>query len=219
MIRSSGAESPATESRGTPPARAGARTRMAPTRRRRQILDEATRVIGLRGYYGFSLQEVADGCGLTVAGVLHHVGTKDGLLLALLADRDRRDHEAVAAESGLPGEGLFSEGLPIPRVRAVLRAFVARNSTQPELVRLYAMLRTESLFESHPAYEYFRERDARVLETFGRMVATKVPDPTSTARQLLALMGGLEEQWLRAPDAFDLVAEWDRAVVKVLPLG
>jgi hypothetical protein len=31
-------------------------------------------------------------------------------------------------------------------------------------------------------------------------------------RQVLALMGGLEDQWLRDPAAVDLVREWDRAM-------
>jgi AcrR family transcriptional regulator len=35
--------------------------------RRQQIITEATRIIGQRGYYGFSMQELADSCGLTVA--------------------------------------------------------------------------------------------------------------------------------------------------------
>ncbi|SFD40325.1 TetR/AcrR family transcriptional regulator [Streptomyces aidingensis] len=190
------------------------RTRLPQAERRRQILRAATRIVGQRGYYGFSMQDVADACSMTVAGVLHHVGTKDGLLIALLQERDRRDLAAVTGDgsrAGLPGE------LSLARFRELLRGFVVRNSTQPELVRLYSMLRTESLYRGHPAYEYFRERDARVLADFTRAVTGKVPEPLSTARQLLALMGGLEEQWLRDPDAFDLVAEWDRAAGRVLP--
>ncbi len=97
-----------------------------------------------------------------------------------------------------------------------LRRTVERNSTQLELVRLYSMLRTESLFAGYPVYEYFRDRDERVLSTFGRMLDGTVEDPAPTARQLLALMGGLEEQWLRSPDVFDPVARWERAVAAVL---
>ena len=64
---------------------------------------------------------------------------------------------------------------------------------------------------------YFRDRDARVLATFTRLCAGHVAHPASTARQLLAVMGGLEEQWLRDPAAVDLVQEWDRAVALLLP--
>jgi AcrR family transcriptional regulator len=187
--------------------------------RRRQILDEAVLVIGRHGYYGFSIQDLADRCGLTVAGVLHHFRTKVGLLVALLEDRDRRDVEVAAEAAGVVGgvdRATLGTGMSRAQVLAFLRRTVERNSTQPELVRLYSMLRTESLFAGHPAYEYFRDRDERVLATFGRMLDGTVEDPASTARQLLALMGGLEEQWLRTPDAFDLVAEWDRAIAALL---
>ena len=193
----------------------GPGSRWTPDDRRRQILDEATRIVGQRGFYGFSVQAVADACGLTVAGLLHHVGSKDGLLVALLEDRDRRDAEAVAGELGAGLDDL--DGSSLGRVVEVLHAIVARNTTQPEIVRLYAMLRTESLFEGHPAHGYFSDRDTRVLATFTRLCTGHVPHPASTARQLLAVMGGLEEQWLRAPAELDLVREWDRAVALLLP--
>ncbi|MEW9550536.1 TetR/AcrR family transcriptional regulator [Nonomuraea sp. NPDC050783] len=185
--------------------------RMRSAERRRQILDAAIEIVGRRGYYGFSVQEVAARCGLTVAGVLHHVGTKDQLLLALLDERDRRDAEAV------PGLLASEEGERPGLAR--LRALVARNSTQPELVRLYSMLRTESLYEEHPAHGYFLARERRVLALFARCVAGEVGEEEAgpVARQLLALMGGLEEQWLRSGRSFDLVEQWDLAVARLLP--
>lgn len=95
----------------------------------------------------------------------------------------------------------------------------ARNSTQPELVRLYTVLRSEALYREHPAHEYFRARDQRTVDAFTSMVAGLglADEPRSTARQLLAAMGGLEEQWLRFPDEFNLVTEWDRVAAKILP--
>lgn len=190
---------------------------MPPQERRRQIVEEATEVIGRRGYYGFSVAAVAERCGLTVAGLLHHVGTKDGLLIAVLQDRDRRDSEAVTgqADRWLP-EAVGT--LTLPETIRLLHDLVRRNRSQPEIVRLYSMLRTESLYEGHPAHDFFAARDEQVLGLFARLLAGHVAEPASTARQLLALMGGLEEQWLRDPDGVDLVAEWDRAVAALLPL-
>jgi hypothetical protein len=40
--------------------------------------------------------------------------------------------------------------------------------------------------------------------------------PDSLARQVLALMGGLEDQWLRDLAAVNLVREWDRAMDTVI---
>ncbi len=99
----------------------------------------------------------------------------------------------------------------------VLRAIVERNSIQPELVRLFVVLRAEALSQSHPARQYFADSEAATLDKAVRMVATHVAESLSTARQLLAFMSGLEEQWLRAAHGFDLVAEWDRGVARLLP--
>ncbi|MBY8861802.1 TetR/AcrR family transcriptional regulator [Nocardia sp. CA2R105] len=183
--------------------------------RRAQILAEAIRIIGRRGYYGFSVQELADGCGLTVAGVLHHVGTKEKLLIALLEERDRRDTEAVIEQL----EQELGRAPTVADARRALRTVVARNRTQPEIVRLHTMLRSESLYREHPAHEYFRNRETQVLDAFTRLVeGLGLPGaPRSVARHLIATMTGLEEQWLRCPDDIDLVAEWDQAVARILP--
>jgi AcrR family transcriptional regulator len=185
-------------------------TRVPRAQRRQQIIDEATRIIGQRGYYGFSMQELADGCGLTVAGLLHHVGSKEDLLVALLQARDQRDRDALGgwarARQDGPDQPTLQDSVD------ALHQVVVRNAGQPELVRLYSMLRAESLYPGHPAREYFRARDEDVLRAFARQFAGLTGNPDSLARQILALMGGLEDQWLRDPAAVDLVREWDRAM-------
>ena len=52
--------------------------------RRAEILNAAVELFGTLGYYGTSLQKIADRVGLTKAGVLHYVGSKEGLLTAAL---------------------------------------------------------------------------------------------------------------------------------------
>jgi AcrR family transcriptional regulator len=48
------------------------------------ILESAARVICARGYDGASMQEIAEACGMTKAGLYHHVETKEKLLLAIM---------------------------------------------------------------------------------------------------------------------------------------
>ena len=86
-------------------------------------------------------------------------------------------------------------------------------------MRFYAVLRAEALNHAHPARQYFVDREAAALDSFAHMVAPHVSSPFATARQLLAFMSGLEEQWLRADHGFDLIAEWDRGVAQLLPLN
>jgi AcrR family transcriptional regulator len=186
--------------------------------RRAQIVDEAIRAIGQRGYHGFTVLEIAHRCGLTNGGVLYHFGSKEKLFVAVLEERDRREAEEVAPvsadlESQNPGRSHAS----LTTVLKVLRLIMARCSTQPELVRLYAVLQSESLDHAHPAHDYFLRREAMALQGFKKMVKPHVAHPQSTARQIHALMDGLSLQWLREEQNFDLVAEWDRAIALVLP--
>jgi len=187
-----------------------ARVRLTAHARRAQIIDEATRLIGERGYYGFTLQQVADACGVTVAGVLHHAGTKERLLLDVVEERDRRD------EAWLRRREADTPAVSLAGSMTLLHDLVVRNSEQPEIVRLYTMLRAESLLAEHPAHDFFDQRDRRAVAQLTEMLDGLIADPRSTARQLFAWLGGFEEQWLRDPTAFDLVGEWDRAVVALL---
>lgn len=176
--------------------------------RRQQILEEATLLIGERGYYGFGLRELGQRCGLGNAGLLHHFGSKEGLLIALLAHRDARDRECI----GLARleEEICSSTTTLEDVRGMLRAAVVRNCAQPELIRLYAVLQAEALNEAHPAFEFFLAREVGIVEGLRLHLSDYVSEPESTARQVLAAMLGLEQQWLRSGQSFDLVEEWDR---------
>jgi len=50
----------------------------------RAILQQAARLIYLKGFDGTSMQDIADACGMTKAGLYHHIATKEALLLAIM---------------------------------------------------------------------------------------------------------------------------------------
>src|SRR5262245_44163502 len=52
--------------------------------RLRGILERAARLIYQKGYEGTSMQEIADACGLTKAGLYHYIATKEALLSAIM---------------------------------------------------------------------------------------------------------------------------------------
>lgn len=191
------------------------RTRLSAELRQEQILEEATKFIAQRGYHGFSLQELAERCRITIAGLLYYFGSKDRLLIALLQHRVSRDTVAL---TWLRGESDTGKDSPLKSVVRSLHAIVERNVTQPEIVRFYAVMRAEALNRGHPAREFFISRETYHVRLYTKMlVVAHVPQPESTARQLLALMMGLEEQWLREDQSFDLLKEWDRGAAKLLP--
>lgn len=186
--------------------RAG-RQRLAPDQRRIQIIEAATQLIGQRGFWGVSVHDIAAACGITDAGLLHHFGTKDGLLIAVLERRDRVDDVSLAVRLGIDPDELYEavRSLPLPEVCA---AVVARNAEQPEIVRLYSVLNAESLTPAHPAHDYFIAREARVIAFFGSAVSDLHPDRGVRGRQVIAMMDGLQLRWLRDLDHFDLPTEW-----------
>jgi len=191
------------------------KTRLDGALRRKRILDEAMLLIGRRGYHGFSIQELARRCQLTNAGLLYYFGSKEQLLIALLEDRELRDAATVGAATGLTRQDI--DRLTLKDVRRLFHVLVANGVTQPDVVRMFNVLYSEALDPGHPAHGNFVEREARVLGTFSRMLAPHVAQPLSTARQLVSLMRGLQMQWLRSNQGFDLLAEWDRAAALVLP--
>jgi AcrR family transcriptional regulator len=184
--------------------------------RREQILDEAIRIVGERGYYGFTVQDLAQRCGISNAGLLYHFGSKDQLLLCMLQEFERRETEAISPLAALAEEEL-RRGEGSAALLHLLRTMVARASTQPQIGRLYMALQAETLDPSHPAHQSFRARETAVLDLFARLIAPYATDPRSAARQLLALMDGLAQQWVRANESFGLAGEWDKALRTVLP--
>lgn len=191
------------------------RSRLPAAQRRRQIMEATCELIGERGFWGLSMQDVADQCGLTVPGLLHYVDSKVGLLVAVLEHRDVEDARSLrtalgVSENEVPDEwsGGGPKGVDLRRLCA---ATVRRNAQQPEIVRLFAVLEIESLSPSHPSHEYFAARQARVVASFAELAEGLTDRPQVLARQIVAMMDGLQVQWLRSPETIDLVAEWEVA--------
>ncbi|OKI14412.1 TetR family transcriptional regulator [Nocardiopsis sp. TSRI0078] len=166
-----------------------------------------------RGYHNASLAEISARVGLTQAGVLHHFPSKADLLTGVLDLRDASDLEELGKER--------------PRGMAFLRHLVdtvRRNTTREGIVRLYAVLSAESVTEGHPAQEFFRSRydglrtmliealdEARDL---GEVTADL--DSATTATSVIAVMDGLQVQWLLSPDTVDMAAAAEQAISRMV---
>ena len=60
------------------------RRRMDPQKRHRQILQAATKIIAAKGFWGMSLQDVADEIGITEAALYHYIASKNDLLTMVI---------------------------------------------------------------------------------------------------------------------------------------
>lgn len=170
--------------------------------RRREILDAAVEIFGAKGFAGGTLQEIADEVGMTHAGILHHFGSKDQLLLEVLEHRDQAD------VAHLEGQHI-PDGMPLFRH---LVETALRNTQRPGIVQAYAVLSAESVTDDHPGREFFENRyrtlRAEVSHAFEVVCAERgIEDAQQVAEAsaaILAVMDGLQVQWLLEPDAVDL---------------
>ncbi|MER7967474.1 MULTISPECIES: TetR/AcrR family transcriptional regulator [unclassified Streptomyces] len=164
--------------------------------RRGEIVRAALEVIAERGYRGASMAAVAERVGLTQQGLLHHFPTKEALLVAVLEERDQWD------------------AVPDTPWRVdLLAALVEYNATRPGIVQTFSALLGESVTEGHPARGYFTERYTRVRETMTAALRAAYGDrlpggltPERAAPLMVAVMDGLQYQWLLDPEAVDMPA-------------
>ncbi|MGW0913894.1 TetR/AcrR family transcriptional regulator [Streptomyces sp. NPDC002784] len=162
--------------------------------RRAEIVRAALAVIAERGYRGASLAAVAERVGLTQQGLLHYFPTKDALLVAVLTDRDQWD------------------AVPDTRWRVdLLASLVEYNAMRPGIIQTFSALLGESVTEGHPAREYFTRRYTRVRASMAEVLRTEYGDrlpngltPERTAPLLVAVMDGLQYQWLLDPESVDM---------------
>jgi AcrR family transcriptional regulator len=169
--------------------------------KRREIIDQAMAMFGEAGYRGASLREIAARCGISHPGLLHHFPTKESLLLAVLDHRDEVDIEWLETDS--------ADGVTTLRHLVELTAL---NTTRRGIVELYAVLSAEATSADHPAHAYFRQRYRRAVDTavsaYARARGTGALrdgiDPEAAGRQLIALMDGLQVQWLLDDGATDM---------------
>lgn len=246
---------------------------MDPRKRRAQIIEVASELMAERGYWGTSLQEVADACGLTVAGLIHHVQSKTGLLMMILEQEDNqslidiarqlkaepnvgadgnvddsknvdddkdiveKDHDdrerhtdgssdetaAVFDSDAIGSDGLFKGFAPVSpafeqlTLAQACEVLVAYNARNPEKVRLYSILNAEALDASHPAYTWLKKRERITLDMLERLAAKETGNPRDCARMVLALMDGLQLQWLRDAEHLDFERMW-QDVTSFVPL-
>jgi AcrR family transcriptional regulator len=176
--------------------------------RREEIIEAAVAVFGEAGYRAASLREISARVGISHPGLLHHFPTKVALIQAVLDRRDAEDAALIDAEIAA-GADLFES----------LVRLVERNAGRRPVVELFAALSAEAAAPDHPAHRHIVERYTQMVALCtgafaeARDAGRLRPgiDPASAARTVVALMDGLQVQWLLALDGpgpqVDMAAE------------
>jgi AcrR family transcriptional regulator len=160
--------------------------------RREQILDEAVELFAQRGYRGSGLLELARRIGISHVLILHHFGTKEGLLRAVVDRREQIIEQLVEQVEGTGIVGLTD----------------IRPPFEPEvLTRLETVLRVENLDAGDALHDYFVEKLQRTRNVIANEIRTGQErgeirsdvDPDLKAVEIVAFGIGMETQSLLTP--------------------
>lgn len=177
------------------------RVRLTAAERRSEIVRTAVEVFGAKGYHAGSLAEVAERVGLSQAGILHHFGSKDQLLIEMLEAHGVMDREDQQDQRLPQGRALFEH----------LGRSVVRNMRRAGIIQAYTTIVGESVTEQHPAQEWARSRYAELRELIVEaLLQIADQDGASVDRAarvafdesavaLVGLMDGVQTQWLLDP--------------------
>lgn len=192
---------PARRGRGRPKGAAGT----GATRER--IVVAAAELFAERGFHATPMTGIAEASGLSQTGLLHHFASKEDLLAAVLEQRDLRDVEALSARREAPARGweVYDDMVELVRL----------NAGREAMVRLFTNLAGEAVDPSHPGHDWLRRHHTGAVDSLTRALTEAVVDGSADpavparaiARQLVALMDGLQLQWLMAPDEVDMAAD------------
>ncbi len=191
--------------------------------KRARILNEAVVLFGEHGYAGTSLADIANAADISKAGLLHHFSSKDELFCKVLERRDREDALSILVESPA-GEGDAVEA-PVDTIGnldtldvagasdldgnpwALLERYIElleRNVAHRDLTAIYTATAVSVLDAEHPAHRWMANHLNSAVERFessfeagktAGLVDPKMPSRL-VARSLVALIDGLQLQWL-----------------------
>jgi AcrR family transcriptional regulator len=178
--------------------------RVSAGQRREEIVVAAHEVFGARGFHKASLGEIAERVGITHQGILHHFGSKEQLFVDVLTYREHLD--VAEFENHEPPHG--------PELLRHLVHTAVVNTRRVGLVQAYVVLSAESVTDGHPAQVSFRDRFTVLRGLIAAALEASIPadrrppaaEVDHAASAIIAVMDGLQVQWLLDPDAIEMPA-------------
>jgi len=173
-------------------------------RTKERILRAALELFSEQGFASTSVRDIAARAEITHVGLMHHFPSKDDMLVRILEYREQQDEENAKSFSDFGIDKLFAWVVDV----------VQTNVAHPDRVRLYVKLSAEATDDEHPARAYFTRRYTRVLDALERAFADHFEvtppsvdvTPRAAAESIIALMDGLQIQWLLFDGAIDMPA-------------
>jgi len=165
-------------------------------KRRREIVDAASRIFARYGYAGGSLRQIAGDVGVTPAALARHFDNKYGLLQAVLTHWEEENDHWFDGAQGLE----YYRRLP---------KLVEFHTSEPGLIELLLTVATEATDPQHPARAWAVARYDRTIRLgiaylreardIGEIHPMDDEQIELEARGVFALMDGMQLQWLLNP--------------------
>lgn len=182
--------------------------------RRSAILQTALLEFAEHGYHGTSLNRIAERAGISEAGLRHHFANKDALLISVLEQRDAASERVPDGQDPLVGVADLQHHV----------AIVEGNTATIELARLFTVLTAEATTRDHPAADWAVERYRTIRASVEQGIRGGIAsgefrpdaDAARIARQIIAVMDGLQLQWLLDPDSIDMAEDFRRYAAELL---
>ena len=186
-------------------------------RSKAKIIEAANHFFAENGFHGTAMSDIAKEAGLTGPGLLHHFPNKEELLIAVLEQRDASDQDRLT--------NLFKE-THSDRIFEILQSLVEHNQARPEIVRLFTVLVTECIAHDHPGHSFFvqryrnyRHKYLHLLREYQQAGFIRQDIPVEQLSILvMAVMDGLQIQWLLDPEEVDMVESFN-TFVKIIEKG
>lgn len=136
------------------------------------------------------MRGIAEEAGITFTGLRHHFATKNELLIAVL---EQRDQEHSTQQADVHGLDLLD----------ALVTLLDQVLEDPAITEVFTTVSGEAVGRDHPAHEFFVNRYARIRTQFtDELKAAEAAggslslEPSYAAILLVAIMDGLQLQWL-----------------------
>ncbi|AFR28773.1 TetR/AcrR family transcriptional regulator [Arthrobacter sp. Rue61a] len=176
-----------------------------------RIVRAAAEVFGTIGFHASTFKEIARRAEVSERGLVYHFPTKEALLEAVMNDHHHRRSTVVLSATGLASF-------------AAVLAVVEADAQMASVVGLQSILTGEATAHDHPAHEHYRLRYADLRTYLGRAftaalnngLVTSELDPTDLAAGLIALLDGLQMQWLYDHDGVRVGATIDGYLAALL---
>lgn len=153
---------------------------------RETILRAATRQFADHGFTGTSLRDIGEEAGINFQSIRYHFGSKEDLWEAVVANLTRD-----ALQAGIHHEQATASLPPVDQLRAQVRALVAHQVANPDLMRVLireAMKNSDRYRRIYPLYiAPFYELAEKFLK---RMQKAKVVNPDIPVKVLVMVFRG-----------------------------